>query len=285
MSTKLLRKLTAAFLFVFMIASLNGCASNTADVAKKKVTKVQSKGLRLSDEEKSAFVEDVCAPSKCENAVATLQRWDNATIQCVVSSIQPCYPYACGPINKIPDVKSEDKNATIDSKVRYCAAECTGNQMCAAGAVCNSKKQCVPVDMKSSDIEPYRAPVIKKEEPAAAPMPAPEVSPTPEPTPVPSATPAAEEPKPGTSPTSPPAPGGIFGDTNSRAKQRISLSNPATSPLNLLQKVESWGIGPATQIAEVSIKLPSASGAQLLALLKKLPDGMTFELSLQKEET
>ena len=64
----------------------------------------------------------------------------------------------------------------------------------------------------------------------------------------------------------------------------MSLNNPATSPLNLIGKLEGWGIGPATQVAEVTIKVSSATGAQLKELLKKLPDGMTFELSLEKED-
>ena len=67
-------------------------------------------------------------------------------------------------------------------------------------------------------------------------------------------------------------------------KPRIALSNPATSPLNLIGKLEGWGIGPATPVAEVSIKVSAATGAQLKELLKKLPDGMTFELSLEKED-
>jgi hypothetical protein len=33
----------------------------------------------------------------------------------------------------------------------------------------------------------------------------------------------------------------------------------------------------------VSIKVSSATGAQLKELLKKLPDGMTFQLDLEKE--
>lgn len=101
----------------------------------------------------------------------------------------------------------------------------------------------------------------------------------------------------GTPPTSPllpggnqppevaePAPtgGGIFG--SGTAKPRISLSNSATSPLNLIGKLESWGIGPATPVAEVTIKVSTANGAQVKELLKKLPDGMTFELSLEKED-
>ena len=79
-------------------------------------------------------------------------------------------------------------------------------------------------------------------------------------------------------------PGGLFDDdddTSGRPRER--LNNPSTSPLNLIGKIEGWGIGPATKVAEVSIKTPAATGAQLKELIKKLPDGMTFELSLEKE--
>lgn len=86
----------------------------------------------------------------------------------------------------------------------------------------------------------------------------------------------------------PPAPSGgrIFGDGSSSGgtKPRVTMNNPPTSPLNLIGKLESWGIGPATPVTEVSIKVSSATGAQLKELLKKLPDGLTFELSLEKEE-
>jgi hypothetical protein len=67
-------------------------------------------------------------------------------------------------------------------------------------------------------------------------------------------------------------------------KSRTLFNNPATSPLNLIGKLEGWGIGPATKIAEVAIKVSAANGAQLKELLKKLPDGMTFEISLEKED-
>ena len=85
----------------------------------------------------------------------------------------------------------------------------------------------------------------------------------------------------------PPVGGGIFGSgsTGTGGKPRIPLNNPPTSPLNLIGKLEGWGIGPATQVAEVSIKVSAANGAQLKELLKKLPDGMTFELSLEKEDS
>lgn len=81
-----------------------------------------------------------------------------------------------------------------------------------------------------------------------------------------------------------PAPDGIFGGGATASKPRTSLSNPATSPLNLIGKIEGWGIGPATRVAEVSIRLPAANGAQLKELLRRLPDGMTFELNLEKED-
>jgi hypothetical protein len=85
---------------------------------------------------------------------------------------------------------------------------------------------------------------------------------------------------PGTNPT-----GGIFGGGRDPAiRSRVPLSNPATSPLNLIGKLEGWGIGPATRISDVSIKVSDATGDQLKELLKKLPDGMTFELSLEKED-
>ena len=87
-----------------------------------------------------------------------------------------------------------------------------------------------------------------------------------------------EVPKPGT-----PAGGDISGGgATSGGKLRVSLNNPPTSPLNLIGKIEAWGIGPATQVAEVSIKVSDATGAQLQDLIKKLPDGMTFALSLEK---
>lgn len=80
--------------------------------------------------------------------------------------------------------------------------------------------------------------------------------------------------------------GGIFGGGSSGGpKPRITCSNPPTSPVNLIGKLESWGIGPATPVAAVSIRFSTATGAQLKELLKKLPDGMTFEIRLEKEDT
>jgi hypothetical protein len=97
----------------------------------------------------------------------------------------------------------------------------------------------------------------------------------------PTTPPAPVAPTPGTPPSNP---GSIFGGVADGAgKSRVPLSSPPTSPLNLIGKLEGWGIGTATQVAEVSIKVSSATGAQLKELLKKLPDGMTFQLDLEKE--
>lgn len=88
-------------------------------------------------------------------------------------------------------------------------------------------------------------------------------------------------------PVSPPSGGGeqttgIFGGGGSA--KVVSLTAAPTSPLNLLGKVESWGIGPATAVRQVTVKLNSGTGAQLQKLLRGLPDGLTYELSVEKEE-
>lgn len=62
-----------------------------------------------------------------------------------------------------------------------------------------------------------------------------------------------------------------------------SLNSPATSALNLLGKVESWGIGPGAQLRSVSVKVDHLTGSQLQDLIKKLPDGMKYELNVDKE--
>jgi hypothetical protein len=75
--------------------------------------------------------------------------------------------------------------------------------------------------------------------------------------------------------------GGIFGGQNTI---RQHSTTGATSALNLLGKVESWGITTGTQVQDVQLKVASLTGAQLNEMLKKLPDGITYELTLNKEE-
>ena len=69
------------------------------------------------------------------------------------------------------------------------------------------------------------------------------------------------------------------------AKPRISLIKERTSALNHIGQLEAWGIGPATPVVNVNLKISSATGAQLKDILKKLPDGLTFDLSLEQEES
>ena len=78
--------------------------------------------------------------------------------------------------------------------------------------------------------------------------------------------------------------GGIFGGT--AAKARTNLASPPTvAAQSDRRNSEGWGIGPATSVSRGSrSRCQRLQAAQLRELLKKLPDGMTFELSLEKEE-
>ena len=84
----------------------------------------------------------------------------------------------------------------------------------------------------------------------------------------------------GGTPSEPDEPGAIFGG----ASDLMPHASKATSALNLLGQVESWGIGPGTQVQDLSLRVSSMTGAQLDKLLRTLPDGITYELSLRKEQ-
>lgn len=122
----------------------------------------------------------------------------------------------------------------------------------------------------------------------------------PAPAPPPGVTPPSGTPMPGTLfPTTPfsdqlaggqpggggaaPDPGAIFGGTP--IAQLVHHQSPTTSALNLLGRTESWGIGPATNLQNVSLRVAQLTGAQLQKLLKSLPDGISYELGLDKEST
>lgn len=67
--------------------------------------------------------------------------------------------------------------------------------------------------------------------------------------------------------------------------QKLSLySSGATSPLNLLGKLESWNIQSGTQLRYLTLKTDKLTGSQLNKMLRDLPDGITYELDVQKEE-
>ena len=84
-------------------------------------------------------------------------------------------------------------------------------------------------------------------------------------------------------PIATPPDGNIFVDGPTRSTKLLSTAG-ATSALNLLGKVESWGITTGTQVQDVQLKVANLTGAQLNDLLRKLPDGITYELILNKEE-
>jgi len=85
---------------------------------------------------------------------------------------------------------------------------------------------------------------------------------------------------PGTIEGAQPEPEDIFDGGASYAK----LTAPADSALNLLGKIESWGIGAGTQIRSMELRIDQLTGAQLHDLIRKLPDGMIYELDLDKED-
>ena len=77
--------------------------------------------------------------------------------------------------------------------------------------------------------------------------------------------------------------GNLFGGSSGTAMATPYSAAP-TSGLNLLgQVVDRWGIGPATTVSNVNLKVGKMTGAQLQALLKHLPDGVTYSLDLEKD--
>jgi len=76
------------------------------------------------------------------------------------------------------------------------------------------------------------------------------------------------------------SPGNIYG----LAGGYTPFSAPLTSSLNLLGKVETWGISKGTRIRSLVIQVDELTGVQLQELLRNLPDGMTYGLDLEKED-
>jgi hypothetical protein len=69
------------------------------------------------------------------------------------------------------------------------------------------------------------------------------------------------------------------------APTTTKLSSHPTSGLNLLSQVaDTWCIGPATTVRNVSIRIDKLTGAQLQQLIKNLPDGVVYGLDVDKED-
>jgi hypothetical protein len=79
-------------------------------------------------------------------------------------------------------------------------------------------------------------------------------------------------------------PGGLFaGSEPTNAVHTTLTSGGSTSALNLIGKIESWNIGPATLVRNVRLSLSAGNGSQLQKLLKSLPDGL-YSLELERED-
>ena len=77
---------------------------------------------------------------------------------------------------------------------------------------------------------------------------------------------------------------GQGGSGASLPKRTPLAAAKATSGLNLAGQLEQWAIGPGSQVSSVVITLDAATGAQVKKLLEKLPDGMIYGLSLDRED-
>jgi hypothetical protein len=76
----------------------------------------------------------------------------------------------------------------------------------------------------------------------------------------------------------------IFGDNPLPPEPAgTPFGTPPKTPVNLLGEVEKWGISAATSVTNVNISVSQMTGAQLTALLQKLPDGVAYSLNLEKK--
>lgn len=76
--------------------------------------------------------------------------------------------------------------------------------------------------------------------------------------------------------------GDIFGSGGAR---KAYQSEKPTSALNLLSQIEKWGVNAGAKVANVTLSVNITTGAQLQALIKKLPaEGVLWDLQLEKEE-
>ncbi len=78
-------------------------------------------------------------------------------------------------------------------------------------------------------------------------------------------------------------PGDLFGGCVG-AKSKTPFRSDIASSLSLLGKLESWGINPGVKVSNVNISIENLTGAQLRDLIKKLPDGVSYSIDLEKED-
>jgi len=86
--------------------------------------------------------------------------------------------------------------------------------------------------------------------------------------------------------TAPVPPGGLFGGGPAPAvPARRNLEAPANSSLNLLGYLETSRVGPGAKVHRAEVRVEGITGSQLQELLRKLPDGMRYRLSLEVDPT
>jgi hypothetical protein len=91
------------------------------------------------------------------------------------------------------------------------------------------------------------------------------------------------QPTPGQPPGGPANSDDIFG--TGKGAQKTYQSEKPTSALNLLSQIEKWGVNAGANVANVTLVVNVTTGAQLAALIKKLPaDGLLWDIQLDKEE-
>lgn len=73
------------------------------------------------------------------------------------------------------------------------------------------------------------------------------------------------------------------GNSSGATTQLQHMATEPTSSLNLLGKIEGWGINAGTPVSNVRISIGQMTGAQLQKLIKELPDGVTYGLDLDKQ--
>jgi hypothetical protein len=76
---------------------------------------------------------------------------------------------------------------------------------------------------------------------------------------------------------------GIF-DPSTGGLKAFQTETP-TSALNLAGRLESWGVNPGTQVHDAEVSVSKMTGAQLAKLIKNLPDGLTYSLSIKRENS
>ncbi len=87
-------------------------------------------------------------------------------------------------------------------------------------------------------------------------------------------------------PTPPVPPSGLFGAGPAPAlPARRNLEAPANSSLNLLGYLETSRVGPGAKVHRAEVRVEGITGSQLQELLRKLPDGMRYGLSLEVDQT